>query len=59
MSADTGRVEFPGAVVWVSYGKPTNIDKVGCQGLYIRKVLITNAPLFLLYRLWEKLRGKS
>lgn len=48
-ATSSGRKNFPGAVIWFSYGKPTKIDKVGCDGVYVRRVLITNALLYFLY----------
>jgi hypothetical protein len=57
MTSTTGQIEFPGAVVYVSYGQPTEFDKVGCDGMYVEKVEIKNIILFLIYNLLTKLRG--
>jgi hypothetical protein len=53
MASSSGKLQFPGATVWVSYEKPTSFDPVGCEGMHVRKVLITNAPLFLLWTAWD------
>ena len=57
MKASVMKIKFPGAVVWVSLGTPTAMDKIGCDGVYVRKVLITNIWLFLLYDIYEKIKG--
>ena len=55
MSSAFGKITLPGAVVYVSYGKPTKLDDVGCDGMYIEKVEIINMFLFLLWNKWKEL----
>jgi hypothetical protein len=55
MAARNGRLDFPGASVWVSYGTPTEMDDVGCDGIYIEKVEVTDAQLYMLYLDWCKI----
>jgi hypothetical protein len=53
MAILSGKLDFWWGTVFVSYGKKTRMDKVGCDGMYVENIHFKSKIhmlLFLIYR---------